>query len=138
MDITEVKKRLTQNKFNVPDQSFDIECSGLKPYTRFYVIFDKFDYSDFCVQKGKSIGETLVSDGYGKLNFRFYWTRENSNLINQNRNFSKIFDSSSGNKILTIKDASGSSFVTKTIRFTNNTPDIMFTRYTDAANIVQN
>lgn len=138
MDIKEIKKRLTQAKFTVPDQSFDIKCSGLKPYTRFYVVFDKFDYSDFCVQEGKNIGDPLISDGYGKLNLKFFWTRENSNLILENKNFSKLFDNSSGNKILTISDTSGSSSVTKTIRFTNNTPDVMFTRYLDAANMIQN
>ena len=138
MDITNVKKRLSQAQFSVPDQSFQIQCASLRPFTRFFCVFDKIDYTAFCVQDGKKLGDPLISDGYGKLNFTFYWNRQNEEAILSNPNFARIFKPLSGNKILTITDKSGTSYVTKTIFFTNNTPDIMFTKYTQASNIVTN
>ena len=138
MDLTTVKKNLSARKFDVPDQSFRIECTSLRPYTRYYVIFDKLDFTQFCAQDGKRLGETLISDGYGKLDFTFYWNRENEINILQNKQFNKLFDKNLGNKLITITDKSGTSFINKTIFFTNNTPDIMFTKYTKASNILLN
>jgi hypothetical protein len=100
------------------------------------VIFDKLDYTSFCVQDGKSLSDTLISDGYGKLNFTFYWGRSNESDILENKQFNRYFDTNSGNKLVTISDKSGTSFINKTIFFTNNTPDIMFTKYTNASTIV--
>lgn len=136
MDISQVKKKLSASQFSVPDQSFRLECASLRPYTRYFVIFDKLDFTGFCVQDGKQLGETLISDGYGKLNFTFYWNRQNEAIIFGNKTFANIFRDIMGNKLLTITDKSGISFINKTIFFTNNTPDIMFTKYTQASNIV--
>ena len=136
MDISGIRKNLTAKRFSVPDQSFRFECASLRPYTRYYVIFDKLDYTSFCVQDGKSLSDTLISDGYGKLNFTFYWGRSNESDILENKQFNRYFDTNSGNKLVTISDKSGTSFINKTIFFTNNTPDIMFTKYTNASTIV--
>jgi hypothetical protein len=133
LDLNNVRKNLSARKFEVPDQSFRIECASLRPYTRYYVIFDKLDFTQFCTQDGKRLGEALISDGYGKLDFTFYWNRENEINILQNKQFSKLFDKNLGNKLITI-----TSFINKTIFFTNNTPDVMFTKYTQASNIVLN
>jgi hypothetical protein len=136
MDISLVKKSLTTKRFNVPDQAFRLECNSLKPYTRYFVIFDNLDYTSFCVQDGKRIGEPLLSDGYGNLNFTFHWNRENESKMQQNSQFGKLFDVSIGNKLLTIVNKSGTSHINKTIYFTNNNPDVMFTKYSDSSNIV--
>lgn len=136
MDISNVKKVLTARRFSVPDQAFRFECNSLRPYTRYYVIFDKLDYTDFCVQDGKTLSEPLISDGYGKLNFTFYWNRSNEAAMLDNKQFNRYFDTNTGNKVVTISDKSGTSFINKTIFFTNNTPDIMFTKYTNASTIV--
>lgn len=138
MDITNIQSSLSSTKFSIPDQAFEIECSSLRPYTRYYVIFDKLDYSQFCTPHGKNLGMPLISDGYGKLKFTFFWTRENQDLLAENQLFSKIFQNNSGNKILTITDKNGTSFARKTLYMTNNTPDIMFTRYINASTIVKN
>ena len=138
MDISKIKKNLTSRKFDIPDQSFRIECTSLLPYTRYYLIFDKLDYTQFCTQDGKRIGEPLISDGYSKLNFTFYWNRENEASILSNKQFGKIFDKTMGNKLLTVTNKSGSSFINKTIFFTNNNPDMLFNRYTTTSNIVLN
>lgn len=138
MDISNIRKNLTARKFDVPDQSFRIECASLLPYTRYYAIFDKLDYTQFCVQDGKRIAEPLISDGYGKLNFTFFWNRENEASILSNKQFAKIFDKTIGNKMLTITNKSGVSFINKTIFFTNNSPDIIFNRYITASNILLN
>ena len=138
MDISDIRTKLSTSKFSVPDQSFDIECASLRPYTRYYVIFDNLNYSQFCSPNGKDIGAPLISDAYGKLKFTFFWTRENQSYIIDNHLFSGIFDNTSGNKILTVTDKNGSSFARKTIYFTNNSPDIMFSKYVDASNIVKN
>lgn len=136
MDISNIKKNLSATKFLVPDQSFRFECNSLRPYTRYYVIFDQLDYTSFCMQDGKEMGETLISDNYGKLNFTMYWNRENEQLLLENSQLSKIFDSPIGNKLVTIQDKSGASFINTTIFFTNNTPDIMFSRYSSGSSIV--
>ena len=136
MDISSIKKNLSATKFIVHDQAFTFECNSLRPYTRYYVIFDKLDYTSFCMQDGKDMGEPLISDNYGKLNFTMYWNRSNENAILQNSQFSKIFDSPIGNKLVTISDKSGTSFINKTIFFTNNTPDVMFSKYSSGSSIV--
>jgi hypothetical protein len=136
LDISSIKNNLSARRFDVPDQSFRFECASLRPYTRYFVVFEKLDYSNFCVQDGKRIGSQLITDGYGKLNFTFYWSRSNENAILQNKNFAKYFDTNAGNKLITITDKTGTSYINKTIFFTNNTPDIMITKYTNASNIV--
>lgn len=136
MNIDRVKQKLTTSKFTIPEQSFRVECASLRPFTRYFVIFDKQDFTQFCVQDGKRITEPLISDSYGKLNFTFHWTRMNESAIANNRTFSKLFDSDTGNKILVVRDRAGTSVVRKTFYFTNNTPDILFTRYTKSSNIV--
>ena len=136
MDISQVKKKLSTSTFSIPDQSFRIECSSLRPYTRYFVVFDKLDFTGFCVQDGKKIGNPLITDAYGKLNFTFYWNQQNENAILNNTQFSKIFSQTSGNKLLTITDKSGTSYINKTIFFVNKSPDIMFSKYTQASNIV--
>lgn len=138
MDNSALRKKLAAAKFVAPDQAFKIECMSLRPYTRFYVIFDKLDYSAFCAQEGKRLGEPLISDGYGKLNFTFYWTRSNEAEMAQNNNFIKYFDMTVGNKPLTITDKSGTSYINKTIFFTNNNPEIIFNQYTKPSNITIN
>jgi hypothetical protein len=136
LDISQVKKKLSTSTFSIPDQSFRIECSSLRPYTRYFVVFDKLDFTGFCVQDGKKIGNPLITDAYGKLNFTFYWNQQNENAILNNTQFSKIFSQTSGNKLLTITDKSGTSYINKTIFFVNKSPDIMFSKYTQASNIV--
>ena len=136
MDISSIKKNLSAAKFLVPDQSFRFECNSLRPYTRYYVIFDRLDYTSFCVQDGKNMGEALISDNYGKLNFTMFWNRENENIMMQNSQFDKLFDSPIGNKLITIQDKYGNSYINKTIFFMNNTPDIMFSKYSSSASIV--
>jgi len=138
LDISNIKKRLALTKFSVPDQSFYMQFVSLIPYTRYYIIFDTLDYTQFCKQDGKSIGASLISDGYGKLNFTFYWSRQNQDVLLQNKTLGNIFNNSSGNKILTITNFSGTSVGSKTIQLINNTPDIMFTKYINASNIVKN
>lgn len=138
MDLTAIKKNLSSKKFDVADQAFRIECSSLRPYTRYYVIFDKLDFTQFCTQDGKRLGEALITDGYGKLDFTFYWNRENEISVLANKQFSRLFDKNLGNKLITITDKSGTSYINKTIFFTNNSPDIMFTKYTKASNILLN
>jgi len=136
LDISTVRRNLTTKRFDVPDQAFRFECASLRPYTRYYLIFDKLDYTDFCVQDGKGLSDPLISDGYGKLNFTFYWGRSNEAAMLDNKLFSRYFDSNVGNKVVTISDKSGTSFINKTIYFTNNSPDIMFSKYTNASTIV--
>jgi hypothetical protein len=136
LDISSIKKKLSTTKFSVPDQAFRLECASLRPYTRYFVLFDQLDFTNFCVQDGKRLGDVLISDAYGKLNFTFYWNKQNEDLILSNKNFATIFDRSVGNKLLTITDKSGTSFVNKMLFFNNNAPDMMFTRYTQASNIV--
>lgn len=135
MDIAKLKKKLSSVQFEVADQAFRFECTSLRPYTRFYVIMDKVDYTPLCVQDGKGLAEPLISDGYGKLNFTFYWNRSNEEAMHANPQFKKYFDMSSGNKILLITDKSATSFVYKTIFFNSNSPDLMFSIYTNASNI---
>lgn len=135
MDIANLKQSLNTMRFSIPSQAIRMECFSLKSYTRYYVIFDTLDYSSMCMQDGKAMGDALISDGYGKLNFTFYWNRSNEASMLENRMFNSLFDDNIGNKLMTITDKSGSSFINKTIFFTNNNPDIMFSKYTNASNI---
>lgn len=136
MDITNVKKNLSVTKFIVHDQAFRFECNSLRPYTRYYVVFDQLDYSGFCQQDGKNIGEALISDSSGKLKFTMFWNRQNENAVLDNSQFSKLFDSPVGNKVVVIQDKTGKSFVQKTIYFTNSNPNIMFSKYSDSSSIL--
>jgi hypothetical protein len=136
MDISKIKKNLSATKFIVPDQAFRFECNSLRPYTRYYVTFDQLDYTSFCIQDGKKLGEPLISDNYGKLNFTMHWSSVSAAAIQQNSQFSKLFDSPVGNKLVNISDKTGTSFINKTIFFTNNTPDVMFTKYSSGSSIV--
>ena len=136
MDISNIKKNLSAAKFLVHDQAFRFECNSLRPYTRYYVIFDQLDYSGFCQQDGKNIGEALISDSGGKLKFTMFWNRQNENAVLNNTQFAKLFDSPIGNKVIVIQDKSGKSFVQKTIYFTNNNPNIMFSKYNDSSSIL--
>lgn len=136
MDLTSVKKRLAVTEFEVADCAFDMRCKSLRPYTRFYVLFDKLDYTDFCMQYGKRIGEPLISDGYGNLNFTFFWNRENEKAVLDNPEFKKIFETTIGNKIIVVTDKSGTSVAMQTIPFINNSPDAIFNKLVQPSNII--
>lgn len=136
MDNKRIEKRLENYKFVVKDQCFKFNCASLRPFTRYYVIFDQFDFTSFCKQKGKRIGEPLITDEYGKLDFEFFWNRENELSLEASTQLSKFFDSDIGNKIVTITDKAGISFINVTIAFTNKTPDMIFSKYLNASNLV--
>lgn len=138
MDTKSIKRKLTARNFKVRGQSFRFECFSLRPFTRYYVVFDKLDFTQFCEQEGKRIGEPLISDAYGKLKFKMFWNRENEREMMSNPNFDNFFDTTIGNKLITITDKSGTSFINKTIFFTNNNPEILFDRYKKSTNIVLN
>ena len=136
MDIKRIEKRLEGYKFKVKDQSFKFKCASLRPFTRYYVLFDQNDYTSFCKQSGKRIGEPMITDSHGKLEFDFYWSRENELSLEASAQLSKFFDTDLGNKVITITDKAGITFINVTIAFTNKTPDMMFSKYLNASNLV--
>lgn len=136
MDIRKIEKKLENYKFSVKDQVFNFKCASLRPFTRYYVIFDQVDYSAFCKQSGKRISEPLITDEQGKLDFDFYWSRQNELSLEASVQLSKFFDNDLGNKIVTITDKAGISFINVTIAFNNKTPDMMFSKYLNASNLI--
>lgn len=138
MDSATLSKRLQNYNFIVRDQSFSFKCVSLRPFTRYYVIFDQYDYTAFCMQEGKRIGNPLISDASGCLNFTFFWNRGNESTLENNFELSKLFRSDIGNKLITISDKSGTSFIKVTLPFINKAPDIAFSKYLNASNLVLN
>lgn len=47
---------------------------GLKPYTRHYFYYEVLNRSDRCKQFGKKLGDPLITDENGMLEFSFYNT----------------------------------------------------------------
>lgn len=59
---------LRSKAFNVP-----IDCTGLKPNTKYEFYLDSVLYSWCCKPWGKNLGDALVSDEEGKLSFYFLY-----------------------------------------------------------------
>lgn len=59
-------------EFVVTPEPFVINAVGLKPNTKHLFLYDGIDYSTRCEQTGKTLGEDLITDSNGTLEFTFY------------------------------------------------------------------
>lgn len=57
----------------IPNQRFPISCAGLRPNTRHYFTFNGVDKSAACRQTGKALGEALITNSTGQIQFEFYF-----------------------------------------------------------------
>lgn len=72
------------HKILAKDQSFDVDCRGLKPFTvhNFYV--DGTDNTAKCKPVGGSLGDSLLTDMNGRISFKFYYTSGIDKRIDRN------------------------------------------------------
>jgi hypothetical protein len=103
-------------------QGFSIGITGLKPNTNHKFYFDvneadgsARDESSRCMQFGKVMGDTLVSDPYGKLSFMYYYDAGVSEATSDFLLANRLLALSVGRKLFSVEDINRNSRATGVI-----------------------
>ena len=114
-----IDQYLSNFSFNIPDQMFYISVKNLRPLTQHFMVMDDQDWSPKCKILGGNIGDSLITDSSGSIQFEFYWSNENIGALGLNSVLSNLFAGVTiGNKVWCLTDVTGTSQARKTL-FTN-------------------
>ena len=108
------------NLYSVNSQRFNFVLNGAKPYTQYTVYSDGYNLSCRVKPFGRNLGESLISDQSGKLNFSLFYldVPEQTGIINNFPSVASKTTDVQSDKILYIVDPTGTSIITKVIPFT--------------------
>ncbi|MDR3502871.1 MAG: hypothetical protein P4L79_09835 [Legionella sp.] len=110
---------MSDSKYSVNSQAFTFSIVGAKPYTQYNVYSDGFDLSCRVKPFGRNLGETLLSDQSGKLNFILFYldVPEKVGLVKNFQSIAAKTTDVQSDKIIYISDLTNTSVFTRTIPF---------------------
>lgn len=119
---------MSNNNYSVNSQVFTYTLVGNKPYTQYTVYSDGYDLSCRVKPWGKNIGEPLISDASGKLNFMLFYLDmpEKVGLVNNFPSINNKTTDVQSDKIIWIVDPSGTAIKQITIPFSGTNPNMAY------------